>query len=131
MFALMAARLGKPEEALSFFDKCINLDIRNVQLNTISGLHFANFGGSWQAAVFGFGGVEVFAEKLKLSPNLPERWNRLKFRLRYRGALLEIEAARENTCVTLLEAGAKPVNVELRGQGFALGMAGETAEVTA
>jgi kojibiose phosphorylase len=131
MFALMAARLGRPEEALGVFDKCINLDIRNVQLNTISGLHFANFGGSWQAAVFGFGGVEVFSDKLKLSPNLPERWDRLKFRLRYRGALLEIEAAHGSTHVTLLEPGANPVDVELRGQGFTLGKAGDTAEVTA
>jgi trehalose/maltose hydrolase-like predicted phosphorylase len=131
MFALMAARLGRPEEALGFFDKCINLDIRNVQLNTISGLHFANFGGSWQAAVFGFGGAEVLADRLKLTPNLPERWSRLSFKLRYRSAFLEIEAACGKTRVTLLEAGTKPVDVELRGQGFTLGKEGDTAEVTA
>jgi LmbE family N-acetylglucosaminyl deacetylase len=127
MFALMAARLGRPETALAFFDKCINLDIRNVQLNTISGLHFANFGGSWQAAVFGFGGVEVLKDRLAVSPVLPDRWKKLSFRLRYKDALLGIEAAQGYTRVTLLSEGKGPVNIELAGQRFTLTRAGETA----
>lgn len=129
MFALMAARLGHPDEALDFFDKCINLDIRNVQLNTISGLHFANFGGSWQAAVFGFGGVEVLPETLIISPNLPRRWSRIAFKLNYRGALLTIEAAQSLTRVTLLEGGGEPINLELRGQCCTLANNGDFWEV--
>jgi kojibiose phosphorylase len=129
MFALMAARLGRPEEALHFFDQCINLDIRNVQLNTISGLHFANFGGSWQAAVFGFGGVEIEPEQLTLSPHLPERWNRMAFKLKYKGALLGVETSRRSIQVTLLADGGKSVDVQVRGQNFTLAKAGDTAEV--
>jgi hypothetical protein len=45
--------------------------------------------------------------------------------------LLQIEAAHGSTRVTLLEPGAKPVAVELRGRIFTLGKTGDTAEVTA
>lgn len=131
MFALMAARLGRADAALSFFDKCINMDIRNVQLNTISGLHFANFGGSWQAAVFGFGGVEVLPDKLFIAPNLPKRWNSISFKLKYRGAFLKIEAAQNHVKVTALEAGDSPVPLDLQGKSFLLKKSGDTAEVTA
>jgi kojibiose phosphorylase len=128
MFALMAARLGRPEEALGFFNSCVNLDIRNVQLNTISGLHFANFGGTWQAAVFGFGGVSVLEDRLDIRPNLPPSWNRLAFRLRYRAALLGVEAAHGGVRVALLEAAGAPVSLSLCGKAFTLAHTGDLAQ---
>lgn len=126
MFALMAARLGKAQEALGFFNKCAHLDIRNVQLNTISGLHFANFGGTWQAAAFGFGGVSVFQDRLDISPNLPPSWKRMAFKLRYRGALLAVEIG-AGVRVELLNAA--DVRVSLCGKEYRLCESGHTAEV--
>ncbi len=128
MFALMAARLGRAEEALRFFNSCAYLDIRNVQLNTISGLHFANFGGTWQAAVFGFGGVSVLEDVLEINPNLPPSWRKLAFRLRYRGALLCVDIGRDYITVSLLESN-KAVALRLRGEDFILEDAGDIAEV--
>lgn len=128
MFALMAARLGLAEDALSFFNSCANLDIRNVQLNTISGLHFANFGGTWQAAVFGFGGVSVWKDRLDIRPSLPSGWQRMSFHLRYHGTLLAVEINREEVCVTVTEAG-KPVSLQVSGEHFTLKAAADKVRV--
>ncbi len=125
MFALMAARMGRTEDALKFFHSCVNLDILNVQLNTISGLHFANFGGTWQAAVFGFGGVSVLEDRLSISPNLPASWRRMAFRLRYRGALLSVEI--EGSVRVEMLSDSAPIRVTVRGSDFTLANTGDTA----
>ena len=127
MFALMSARLGHTADALCYFDASVNLDIRNVQMNTISGLHFANFGGSWQAAIFGFGGVMVMEDKLSIQPALPKEWQSMKFHLFYRKALLEVVLVQESTTVNLLNPGIGTVKVALGSMEFELGSAQKQA----
>jgi trehalose/maltose hydrolase-like predicted phosphorylase len=130
MFALMAARLGRADEALGFFGSCVNLDIRNVQLNTISGLHFANFGGTWQAAVFGFGGVSVLEDRLDISPNLPSGWTDMAFRLHYQGARIQIRVTHDRVQGELLQAASGPIALRLCGRDFTLAEVGDMAQVT-
>lgn len=128
MFALMAARLGRPEEAMGYFNNCINLDICNVQLNTISGLHFANFGGSWQAAIFGFGGVTVMEDHIHVAPNLPKDWHKMTFKVCYRKALLAVMVSHEKVQVELLAEGDGPVCLKLDTVEFKLVRQGDQAE---
>ncbi len=126
MFALMAARLGRMDTAESFFQKTATLDIQNLQLNTISGLHFANFGGTWQTAVFGFGGVSVLADRLCAQPHLPPRWQTLRFRLRYKGARLAFQFTHTRLQV-ILEEGEGPLPLRLDEQDFCLSAASPVA----
>ena len=89
--AVMAARLGKLDEAYRYFRECAYLDIADTQLNSVSGVHFANLGGTWQAVVFGFGGVRATLDgKLSVKPHLPPAWKSLSFRLHYRGDVLQV-----------------------------------------
>jgi len=125
VFALTAARLGRPAEALGYFDECINLDLRNVQLNTINGLHCANFSGAWQVAIFGFGGVSIKEDKLEIAPNLPVHWNSLSFHLHYRDSLLHISASHNEICVRMLEYSGVPVKLSIHGKFFELSNPGE------
>lgn len=54
--ALIAARLGIQEKALSYFYKCTFLDLHDIMGNTATeGIHTASLGACWQALVFGFG----------------------------------------------------------------------------
>lgn len=129
MFSIMAARLNMGKEALEYFDTTANLDIRNVQLNTISGLHFANFGGAWQAVVFGFGGVQVSADALEINPCLPPGWKKLAFKLWYQEALIMITLKPTCISVSLLAAGNKPVSIVLCGQSHCLKQEGDKIEV--
>ncbi len=128
MFALMSARLGRMEEAERYFELTAKLDLKNVQLNTISGLHFACFGGTWQAAVFGFGGVEIGADGIRVDPHLPRGWQSMRFTLCFRGAWLKFSIQKNALAVELLEAGQEDVRVWLQGREHLLSAANAKAE---
>lgn len=128
MFALMSARLGRTEEAERYFDLTAKLDLNNVQLNTISGLHFANFGGTWQTVIFGFGGVEIGAEGIRFAPHLPPSWNGLDFTLFFRGARLQFHAGKQDLSVVLTHPGREAVRVWLHGREHLLTAAEPRAE---
>ena len=98
-YGLMAAKLGKKETAYDYFNRCAYLDIKDLKLNSVSGLHFANFGGTWQVIVFGFMGIEYIDGMLHISPNLPSKWQGIKTSLIYRG--IKLNFAINNSCVTV------------------------------
>lgn len=90
-YAILAARLGRTGEAYRYFRECAYLDINDTQLNSISGIHFANLGGTWQTVVFGFGGVMASIDGgLAFKPHLPAEWKSLSFKLHYRGRVLDV-----------------------------------------
>lgn len=100
MHSVMAAQLGKTETAYSYFKTSANLDIQDVQLNTVSGLHFANFGGTWQAAVFGFAGIRVDKDGIILDPHLPDEWKKMSFGIWYQNIRIEFEITKEEVVVS-------------------------------
>ncbi|MBI5546806.1 MAG: hypothetical protein HY901_23230, partial [Deltaproteobacteria bacterium] len=86
--ALVAARLGHATLAAEYFKQAAEIDLANNMGNAAGGVHAAAMGGVWQAAIFGFGGVAVRDDVLRVDPRLPETWRSLRFFLRYRGARL-------------------------------------------
>lgn len=99
-YGWLAARIGLDEEAYRYFTQCAYLDIADTKLNTVSGLHYANFGGTWQAAVFGFAGLSLENGVLHLHPRLPAAWNGLHMAFRYRGTRLEADIRRDRCVLT-------------------------------
>ncbi|MBQ3134167.1 MAG: glycoside hydrolase family 65 protein [Clostridia bacterium] len=99
-YAWMAARLGKVEQAYDYFKICAYLDIADLKLNTISGLHFANFGGTWQATVFGFGGAQYAEGVLRIDPHLPDTWNGMRYRLCVRGGIVSVDISGDRIQLT-------------------------------
>jgi trehalose/maltose hydrolase-like predicted phosphorylase len=63
-----------------------------------------------------------------LDPHLPPPWKALRFRLRYRGALLRVDITRRGLSVTLEEAGTEPVALCLGCEPVTLTEPGETRE---
>jgi trehalose/maltose hydrolase-like predicted phosphorylase len=124
--AVMAARLGMMQDAYRYFRECAFLDLADVQLNTISGLHFANLGGTWQAVILGFAGLWQHGNVLHLGPHLPEAWKALRFRVRFKGATLRVEMKGRRTSVTLEKTGQAPVALQIGRASARLKTAGET-----
>ena len=55
--------------------------------------------------------------KLRVSPNLPEAWDRLAYRFCWQGQEIHVEA--EKDCVTLVNAtGKAPVTLEVWGREY-------------
>ena len=119
--AVMAARLSLAEPAYRYFRDCAYLDLTDIQLNTISGLHFANLGGTWQAVIAGFAGLSQHEGVLHLAPNLPARWKSLRFRLAFRGSVLRVEMSGKKAAVKVEDAGKDKVKVKVGGRALALG----------
>lgn len=87
--ARVAARLGDLAAAYQAFVRCIGMDLDESltsRRDTHLGLHGAAMGGGWCAAIFGFAGVAVDRNGLRVSPRLPPGWSAMRFRLMIGGA---------------------------------------------
>jgi 1,2-alpha-glucosylglycerol phosphorylase len=115
MYGLVAARLGRVDEAYELFLRGATVDLLADSHAApggtfIGGIHTAACGATWQVAVLGFGGVHVRDDRVEVAPRLPAGWDRLRFGLAVRGSWLTVDATRERVAVTAA-AGPGPVTV--------------------
>jgi len=89
--AIMACKVGKPDEAYEHFRRAARADLFDARGNARDGIHAASAGGTWQAAVFGFGGLRVTQAGWTATPRLPSHWRRLAFKFFYRGELETVD----------------------------------------
>ncbi len=90
--ALVASRLGKTRDAVHYFEKSLFLDLFNVMENTAhEGVHMASLGASWQALVFGFGGLSHDGKHFSVVNRLPEQIHAMRYRFFYKGDQYEAE----------------------------------------
>lgn len=106
-YGIVAALIGKLDWAYKYFMKTATIDLTGDSKQYvgdlyIGGTHPAANGGSWNVAVFGFGGVSYTDDSLDISPNLPKNWKKLGFKLYYKGAKLNISVTHEGVSVDVL-----------------------------
>ena len=76
----------------------------------------ATMGGLWQAAVMGFCGVMRRGEALRLDPQLPKDWKRVRMPLRFRGARLHLDFRAKRDGVEVgITVDEAPVTLQLDG----------------
>ena len=93
--AIVAADLGRQEDALRFFGFATRLDLDNYNRNTREGLHLSSVAAAWVTIVEGFGCVRFGGGKVSLAPWLPEGWKGYKFSIRVRKSRLTVEVGAE------------------------------------
>ncbi|MCO6543586.1 MAG: glycoside hydrolase family 65 protein [Lactobacillus sp.] len=103
IFAIIASKLEKKEQAFKYFQESLFLDLFNLQSNTEDGLHMANIAGSWMILTKGFLGIKIEKNILYLQNNLPNKLNHLKIRITFLNALIEINASNRYIKVKLLK----------------------------
>jgi trehalose/maltose hydrolase-like predicted phosphorylase len=91
IMAIMACDVGKPEDAYEHFIRAVRADLRDVRGNARDGIHAASAGGTWQAVVFGFGGLRITGDGWTAHPRLPQHWKRLAFKFFHRGKMHEVD----------------------------------------
>ncbi len=84
---IMATRVGEIEFAYQHFMRAARADLRDVRHNAGDGIHGASAGGLWQAAVFGFGGLQLHGDRWSIQPRLPAHWVSMSFKFYHRGQL--------------------------------------------
>ena len=84
--AIIACLMGDVDSAYEHFIRAARADLRDVRGNAGDGIHAASAGGTWQAIVFGFGGLRIHPDgHWETHPRLPKHWKRLSFRFSLRG----------------------------------------------
>lgn len=90
--SMVAAIIGKREEAYDYFRRAAGLDLDNLRNSTKDGLHAASLGGVWQMTIPGFMGMRVREDHICFQPSLPDAWERIRFSVQYRGWTLKVSA---------------------------------------
>ena len=116
MHGMVAARLGRSEMALRYFQQTAAIDLADTHVAIDGGIHIAALGGNWMTAVFGFAGVSLRNNGIALDPQLPPNWRSLGFSLQWRSRHLRIKiVAGEQRVEAMLEAG-EPMKIVVNGQ---------------
>ena len=118
-YAITALETGDIEKAFNYFTLAVNSDLHDIYRNTDHGMHAAALAGAWQIAIYGFGGIRLRKGELIANPALPNRWQKMRFRLRFKGSLIEFAVSNNETKVIMLK-GQKTVNIELYGNRYCL-----------
>jgi maltose phosphorylase len=122
LHAILAAELGKLDEAYTFFAYGARMDLDNYNRNTDQGLHVTSAAGVWASMIFGFGGMRTDGDILSFHPVLPEAWKSYRFRVRYQGALIEVRVSRAQVEFRVISGPS--VTVKVYGENYALDAAG-------
>ena len=111
--SIVAAEVGREEQALDYFGHALLIDLGDVSGSNPDGVHIASAAGVWLSLVHGFGGVRERAGQLTFSPRLPRRWRSLDFSLRFRDRQLRVHLTPGEEHY-LVEEG-DPLEVVIRG----------------
>ncbi len=112
--AVVCAQAQHPDLAYRYLRESALTDLADVRGDTVKGLHMASVGGTWLAFAAGLGGLREDADDLELSPLLPSQLVRMRYRVRWRDRLLDVETTGQGTTITMLR-GDEPVDVIVDG----------------
>jgi kojibiose phosphorylase len=118
--AQFAARLGDLGRAERYLRQTAAIDLDDQMANAAGGVHMAALGSLWQAVVFGFAGVRIHDDGLKLCPRLPPRWRRLRIPFRWRGRQLRLTVSSPPPSIELILEEGPPLRVTLDGTSQSL-----------
>lgn len=111
--SILAARIGDMVKAYRMYLRTSRLDLDDYNRENDEGLHITSMAGSWLSVVQGFGGMRVRDDKLSFSPQLPEEWNRLAFKVAFRGREVTVDIDRNGT---KLSVEGEPIEVVVDGK---------------
>ncbi|GAA4395560.1 glycoside hydrolase family 65 protein [Nibrella viscosa] len=109
--AVLAAKLGMKDKAYEMYLRTARLDLDDYNNDTEDGCHITSMAGAWMAVVQGFGGMRVENDQLRLNPYCPDNWDRLAFKIRFRGALLQVSVTQSS--VSIQNFSSHPVTILL------------------
>jgi maltose phosphorylase len=115
---ILASMLGYREKAYEMYLRTARLDLDDYNNDTEDGCHITSMAGTWMAVVKGFGGMRVVDHALSFKTFLPEQWKGFRFKVIFRGAMLQLEVSAEKTRVDLLND--VPADLILEGKAVQL-----------
>ena len=125
IFGILASQIGYDEEAYTYFSQSARMDLDDYHNNFYAGIHAANMAGTWQAIVFGFGGLRTNRGMLEFKPSIPKEWKGYSFKVYYQGSELKVNSTQEKTEYVLLNDC--PVKFIIGNQEYQLSKKGDVS----
>ncbi|MCD8295792.1 MAG: family 65 glycosyl hydrolase [Clostridia bacterium] len=116
--SILAAELGKTDEAVNFFSFATRMDLDDYNRNACEGLHTTSIAAAWMNVVYGFGGLRSDGETLSLSPLIPDMWKSYSFKITYHGVILKVSVTHSGTEI---ESEAGEADLILDGERITVG----------
>ncbi len=115
IYSLLASDIGKIHDAYRFFKVTLNTDVGNIHSNTAEGIHAAALGGTWQAVINGFCGIQVKEKKniLTVNPHLPARWRSIHCSFYFRNLLIKMTLKKDAVSVYIHSPKKEKVAMEV------------------
>ena len=95
--SIQAAKLGKMDQAYTFYLRTSRLDLDDYNHEVHEGLHITSMAGTWMSIVEGFGGMRVQEGKLSFTPRIPEQWKGYSFKINFRNQILKVNVNQDET----------------------------------
>ena len=109
--AILAARLGREDDAYNFYLRTSRLDLDDYNNDTEDGLHITSMAGTWMSVVEGFAGMQVKNGKLGFNPFLPAQWQSYSFNITFKGIPINIKVNTDGICLSNYSTQNIRVNV--------------------
>lgn len=95
--SIQAAKLGRMEQAYTFYLRTSRLDLDDYNKEVEEGLHITSMAGTWMSIVEGFGGMRVLNNQLHFTPQIPTQWKSYSFKINFRNQIITITVSGKQT----------------------------------
>ena len=106
-YSILASDVKEQNVAYDLFEKACVIDMGQAPYSSDDGIHSASLGGIWQCVVLGFLGVRLYGGKLRIQPNLPQKWQKVCASIIWQGQRLNITATQDT--LQVMNQGSDPV----------------------
>ena len=124
IFGILASRIGRHEDAYTYFAQSARMDLDDYHDNFYAGIHAANMAGTWQSIVFGFAGLRLVNGVPEFKFYIPEAWNGYHFTVKIKESVLAVDVLPDCWTITLQSGDA--VNFLVEGKPYELTEKGAT-----
>ncbi|NAY92066.1 glycoside hydrolase family 65 protein [Muricauda sp. JGD-17] len=95
--SVQAAKLGRMEQAYTFYLRTSRLDLDDYNKEVEEGLHITSMAGTWMSIVEGFGGMRMMDGQLSFTPRIPTGWDSYSFKINFRNQIITANVTRDIT----------------------------------
>ena len=99
----LASILGQPTRSWQLYLQVLNSDLNDIQGGTTpEGIHTGVMGGSLYIAIKCYAGIEIIDDIIHIDPNLPQRWQKMHFRIKFKQIWYTLSIEKHRISITLL-----------------------------
>ncbi len=116
--SIQAAKLGRMEQAYTFYLRTSRLDLDDYNKEVEEGLHITSMAGTWMSIVEGFGGMRVLDGTLHFEPRIPKQWKSYSFKVNFRHQIITVTVSADGCSFGI--TGKGPLTIQVHGKSVQL-----------